>query len=232
GGAAAMKGRKLSFIGHVVGPKNRRSAPTDIVTIPVCEPPAAPAGGWARITEEGILLGWSPVQAAGYHVYRKEPRGPRPESPLGPALTPAATTTFLDAAPAPGVEYRYLVRAFGTAPRCESADGAMVGAAWRDLFPPAPPEALAAVEEEGSIRLFWRPGRDRDLRGYRVYRAEGIDGPFRLISSDPLTSTSYTDTQVAAGGVYGYAVTSLDGATPPNESSFSDPVMERMEPPR
>jgi len=98
-----------------------------------------------------------------------------------------------------------------------------------DLFPPLPPQGLAAVTEQGAIRLFWRPGRESDLKGYRVYRADGPDAPWRLLTPEDLTTTSYTDREAVAGVRYSYAVTARDRATPPNESDFSVPTIETME---
>jgi len=98
-----------------------------------------------------------------------------------------------------------------------------------DTFPPAPPEGLAAVVENGAIRLFWRPNREPDLHGYRVYRTEGGGAEWKLLTPDEITTTSYTDRDVTAGVVYSYAVTARDGAVPPNESGKSQPAVETME---
>src|SRR5262245_3947663 len=61
------KGRHLSFVARVVEPKGLRSDPTEVVTLAICEPPAAPAGAFAWIAEQGLRLQWrggEPVAAS------------------------------------------------------------------------------------------------------------------------------------------------------------------------
>ena len=227
-------GRHLSFVARVVEPKGLRSDPTDVVTLAICEPPPAPAGAFAWNSEQGLRLQWRGAEPAGasaprpaYNVYRWVAGGPRPEAPLNG--TPGAATSYLDESAVPDTTYRYVVRSVSVSASCESADTGEIPADRVDLFPPEPPGGLAAVSEGGAIRLFWRPGVEHDLRGYRVYRASGAGAPLLLLTPEPLTFTSYTDADVVPGIDYGYAVTALDGARPPNESPFSDLAAERME---
>ncbi len=181
------------------------------------------------MVEEGILLRW--VARAGvtakFNVYRQDRGAPTPDRPLVPA--PLDAGRYLDTEAVEGKPYRYFVRATGAAAGCESADGAVVPATRVDLFPPAPPQGLAAVTEQGVIRLFWRPNREADLRGYRVYRAEGPEAAWRLVTTKDLTTTSFTDPDAVPGVRYSYAVTARDLATPPNESNFSVPTIETLE---
>jgi hypothetical protein len=239
GGAAALKGRKLSFIIDVIDKKRMRSDPSGIETFAVCDPPVAPEASAARVTEEGLLLTWRPGPDGAsrpalpgvpaetqFNIYRQAEGDPFPESAV--RTSTFETRFWLDVDAAVGQPYRYVIRAAGATGRCESADGPVVAASRVDLFPPSPPQGLAAVAEEGTIHLFWRPNREADLRGYRVYRADGPDRPFRLLTPEDLTTTSYTDESVSPGVTYSYAVTGRDGATPPNESSFSDHAIEVM----
>src|SRR5262249_61255650 len=114
-------------------------------------------------------------------------------------------------------------------PRCESSGAVAENVAWGDTFPPGARQGLAAVEEHGTIRLFWRPNRESDLKGYRVYRAEGPTGELLAVTQDLVTATSWTDTTAQPGIVYSYAVTALDGAQPPNESPQSERAVEHVE---
>lgn len=236
-GAAGLRGRKLSFIAEVIEARRGRSEPSDIETIVVCDPPPPPVAAAGRITQEGILLNWTPgapadpsglpVPGARFGIYRQEEGEPRPDTPLATSTTGAA---WLDNGAMIGRQYRYVIREAAVSGRCESADGPSITATRVDLFPPAPPEGLAAVAEHGVIRLFWRPGRESDLRGYRVYRADGADKAWRLLTPEDLTATSYTDEDVIPGVVYIYAVTARDGADPVNESAWSDPAIETLKP--
>lgn len=253
-GASALKGRKLSFIAEVVEGKRERSEPSSIESFVVCEPPPSPLAATGRITQEGILLDWKPgapgsaapaaaaasaagpapggVQAsaapgARFGIYRQQESEPRPEAAVASVT---ADDAWLDKDAVIGATYTYLIRQSAAAGHCESGDSPPVVATRVDLFPPAPPEGLAAVAEHGTIRLFWRPGRESDLRGYRVYRADGPDKPWRLLTQADLTATSYTDEDVTPGVVYSYSVTARDGADPVNESARSDPAAETLKP--
>ena len=236
-GISGLKGRKLSFIAEVVSARRDRSESSTIETFVVCEPPPPPAAAAARITQEGILLEWRRGEPSGatapaapgarLGIYRQRSTEPRPDSPLATVTT---GDTWLDNTAAIGSEYKYLIRESAATGHCESADSPPITATRVDLFPPAPPEGLAAVAEHGAIRLFWRPGRETDLRGYRVYRADGPDKAWRLLTPGDLSATSYTDEDVIPGVVYSYAVTARDGADPVNESAWSDPAVETLKP--
>ena len=247
-GVDVMKQRKLSFIVTVAEAKNRRSLPSEVETFEVCEPPPVPASSSVRIVEDGLLLDWTPGapvistnvpgarapeadKGGVFNIYRQEEGGTRPDTPL--QSVPPATVSYLDTTSVIGTSYRYTVRAASAAIRCESADTPVAAATRLDLFPPSAPQGLVAVaekvEDKRTIRLFWRPNREADLRGYRVYRADGPDKAWKLLTSEDLTATSYTDEDVTPGVVYSYAITALDGASPPNESLFSDPAIEQTE---
>ncbi|MFQ5700595.1 MAG: fibronectin type III domain-containing protein [Acidobacteriota bacterium] len=227
GGARALRGRQLSFVVQVIEPKKRRSRPSPISHIVVCDPPPAPIAAVARVTPKGIRLEFSPgpgqQRKVRFNIYRRAPSEKMPEDPL--QASPQEATTYLDARVPVDQPFLYTVRAT-SASGCESSDGATVLAAYEDLYPPAPPEGLAAVAEEGIIRLFWRPSREPDLRGYRIYRADGAEGAWHLLTPEDLTTTTYSDKTALPGISYAYAVTALDSATSVNESRFSDQAVE------
>lgn len=228
-----LRGRELSFIAEVVESRKERSLPSNLWRLRVCEPPRAPIDVAGRLLEEGLLITWAAdgsragEDAPAFNVFRREPESPHPESPLNPS--PSRETSFLDSSAVYDGVYIYSVRTASKEAGCESAEGTPILAIRKDIFPPAAPEGLAAVAERGAIRLFWRPNRETDLRGYRVYRAEGAYGAMELQTPEILTSTTYTDESAAEGVVYSYAVTALDGASPRNESAFSIPAVETLE---
>lgn len=75
-----------------------------------------------------------------------------------------------------------------------------------DSVPPSVPEGLtASAASSRSIKLQWEPSTDRSgVAGYRVYRFG------TLIAT--VNSPGYTDTGLAAGTEYGYAVSAFDPA--------------------
>ncbi|HKY33776.1 MAG TPA: hypothetical protein VJV23_14695 [Candidatus Polarisedimenticolia bacterium] len=233
-GPGSLAGKRLSFAVSVAETARRRSSPSQVATLTVCAPPGPPSLVAASAVEQGVSVAWEPFREgpppAGYNVYRIEGEGPMSDRPLNPV--PVAAAPFLDDRHPRGVPVRYVVRAvLAGSERCESSGSPAPAVTWVDRFPPAPVEGLAAVDEQGSIRLFWRPNREPDLAGYRVYRSEG-SGPLMARTGEPVISTSFTDRDVSPGIVYSYAVTALDGATPPNESAIAERAEEMVPEPR
>lgn len=104
----------------------------------------------------------------------------------------------------------------------------------RDIFPPAVPQDLAAVADDGTraIDLSWSPDIEPDLSGYVVYRREVKDdsGPRRISGATPLPTPTYHDTEVQPGIRYAYSVTAVDQAG--NESARSNEAEETLSPPQ
>ncbi len=225
-GSGALVGRRIGFVVEAAESPRRRSAPSGIAAVTVCAPPDPPAGVGTEVIPEGTRLTWTPQAEGRVAVYRRDPGAPRPGAAAGEA--PASAGTFLDTAPPAGAEVEYRLGSERRA-GCESALSDPVIATWIDRFAPATPDGLVAVEEEGAIRLFWRPGRDPDLAGYLVYRARGEE-PFERMTPAPITVTTWTDADAQPGTAYTYVVTTVDGAVPPNESPRSEPA--RAERPR
>jgi hypothetical protein len=90
-----------------------------------------------------------------------------------------------------------------------------------DRFAPEPPRDLVAVREASQVRVFWTPGSETDLAGYRVQRRAG-DGPWDTVA-DGLTQAQWLDPAPPAGTL-AYRVLALDRADPPNVSEPTEPV--------
>ena len=207
--------------------RDRRGRPSPLVAAPDVRVEASssrPERLSAEPTAEGIRLSWSdPAGDGRYNVYRAEADGPFGEAPAHDR--PIAATTHLDASAAPAITYRYRVRrvlAEGYPPReSESSDEVRVLA--EDRFAPGSPTGLVAVQEGAAVRLFWNPGAERDLRGYRVY-AKTNDGEWRRIGPDPVLEPSLLDRDVRPGERIAYRVTAIDRTQPPNESAPGETV--------
>jgi Concanavalin A-like lectin/glucanases superfamily len=91
-----------------------------------------------------------------------------------------------------------------------------------DSTPPAVPTGLTATARLGRVELDWSDVIDSDLDGYDVYRATDAGGPFSRIDASRLTASAFTDTTVAGGTTYFYAVTASDDAN--NRSPLSAPA--------
>jgi hypothetical protein len=230
GGASSLSGRRLSFAVQVREPGRRPSLPAGVGSLAVCAAPDPPADVEAVPEEAGVRVAWA-IPAGGppregFRVFR-QPRNAQDEPRL---LTPSPVSgpPYQDTNFVAGQSVRYVVRSVARgAPQCESADAASPPVAWVDRFPPAAPQGLAAVQEQGAIRLFWRPNREADLRGYHVYRAEGPGGTPRRMTQEPVPATSWTDDTAVPDIVYSYAVTAIDSAS--NESPESERATEQLE---
>ncbi|NRB54209.1 MAG: hypothetical protein HRU41_41560, partial [Saprospiraceae bacterium] len=62
-----------------------------------------------------------------------------------------------------------------------------------DLTPPAIPQGITGLDEEGTERLSWQANTEGDLAGYRVYRSFIRNGEYVLISEGTIKETFLLD---------------------------------------
>jgi hypothetical protein len=111
----------------------------------------------------------------------------------------------------------------------ESVDSEEVCLTPKDTYPPPAPGNLFAVEVSDGILLSWDDVPSTDLGGYLVYRSEDDDGPFELVTEQPVPLASYTDRTAEPGILYYYRVSAVDRAEPRNESPHSRVASARAE---
>jgi fibronectin type 3 domain-containing protein len=70
-----------------------------------------------------------------------------------------------------------------------------------------------------SVTLSWTASTSTVV-GYNVYRSTVSGGPYTLLTSSPVTGTTFTDTTVQARVTYYYVVTAVDSSG--NESAYSN----------
>ena len=73
-----------------------------------------------------------------------------------------------------------------------------------------------------SATLSWNPSAT-DGVGYRVYRSTQSGESYALLNSEPVSTTSFTDSTVKNGETYFYVVTAVDADF--NESEYSNEVL-------
>ena len=196
--------------------RKRVSPLSPLVSIVPRVPPSLPVGLTATVEEGRVCLEWlppremldgtTPVAVAGYAVYRRDAAEEGYDAPIGETLR----SPFVDESAAAGKDYVYTVRASPTADRPPVLGPAAdeVRADTRDVFPPARPEGLLVLAEEGGNRLVWNPVLTRDLAGYRAYARDG--GGAWTRRADGLTDPAFYDAGAPAGRRYG--VTAVDAA--------------------
>jgi fibronectin type 3 domain-containing protein len=69
------------------------------------------------------------------------------------------------------------------------------------------------------VALSWDPSTSTVV-GYNIYRGTQSGGPYSLLNSSLLSSTSYTDSAVQSGTTYYYVSTAVDSSNV--ESSYSN----------
>ncbi len=190
---------------------------SEVTATPAVPVPAAPANLTATAVSARVSLSWDAADdAAEYRVYRK--------ITVDGTLTrigSTAATSYADTGLTNGTTYRYVVRAANTAG--ESPDSNEASAT-----PNLPaPENLTATAGTAQVLLSW----DAVTRAaeYRIYRAATADGTLtRIAENITITTTSYTDADLAGGTAYRYVVRSVSGAAESpnsNEASAATPAV-------
>lgn len=183
-------------------------------------PPRKPA---AKVFEDRVEITWQvpesdidgkkPVPGLGYNVYKMDEAG------VWRSLTdkPGTARQYIDGPPVFGRPVRYIVRAVLSVPQApqrflESADSEILELTPEDVFPPAAPEGLTSVSGRGFISISWLPNREKDLKGYKVWRKAEKEADFRLFTPEPIPQAVFMDEDVKPGRAYVYAVAAVDNA--------------------
>ena len=119
--------------------------------------------------------------------------------------TGSAAATYTDrAATTASTNYAYSVRAIRDGERSQASGEAVV------QLPPAAPTGVLSAAAHDYVRLRWTDPQDGAITGYRVLRADVVDGAqgeFAAVASDTGSSdTTYTDTTVEVEQSYVYRV--------------------------
>jgi hypothetical protein len=196
-------------------------------------PPAPVEALHAEVRKTGVMLHWKPDGSDTPVRLKRTLLTPAPakekESMLGPAPEARETALRVDDAESGrgldrtarfGAAYEYRAQRVETVPlegRVLELPGeisAPVRVEVKDVFPPDPPQGLAAVAvADGkvlAIDLSWQPNTEEDLAGYVVYRSEAGGAWVRISPAGLVSVASYRDAMVRAGQTYHYAVTAVD----------------------
>jgi hypothetical protein len=228
--------RALSYWIEVENARGKSAGPPNVVHIVAGQAPAPVASLKAEVRKSGVVLRWTPIAGdrTPVRLVRRlltpQPGTQKQSDPLAPAPEPATQDLLITAHAAEGraldhttrfnetYEYRAQrvarVTVDGETVELSGALSEPVRVDVRNLFPPEPPQGLAAVAAApGSgpaIDLNWQPNTEADLAGYIVYRREG-DAAWQRVSSDKLlTAPAFHDATALPGHSYRYAVSAVD----------------------
>ena len=189
--------------------------------------PAAVTGLTADGTAAGVALDWADSTAtdlAGYVVSRAATSG---GTYTRLTSTPVTESTFVDSEATEGTTFFYRVAAVDLSGNTSSASST-VSAARPDATAPAAATGLAAVREDGQVRLSWTRSTSADVVSYEVLRASGEQAAVRIGS---VPATSYVDTDVTEAAGYTYVVRAVDANGNVSTDSQAVSVAEDATPP-
>jgi fibronectin type 3 domain-containing protein len=206
-----------------ISPHGQIGGPSDLIAVPLVDPPAPPSDPTISYDEKTLTVTWQPAaEGQAFRVYDIDSSGKEKNGrPLGDA--PLKTPQF-QAPIAFGVERCLAIRAVdmtgvvaveseATKPRCVTP---------KDTFPPPAPANLNGLPDVGTISLRWDPVTASDLAGYLVLRGEGTGDTLQQLTPAPLTATTFVDATVRPGVTYVYVVVAVDKSAPPNVSPHSN----------
>ncbi len=179
--------------------------------------PAIPSGLAATAGNRSVALAWtanSEADLAGYNVYRSDAvAGTYIQINTSLLASPAYSDTGLTN----GTPYFYKVTAVDTSSN-ESAQSSAVSATPRYTKPTG---LTLDSTTDSSATMSWTAVAEPDLAGYDVWRS-GVSGSgYAKLTASPISSTSYTDSGIAAG-TYFYVVTAA--ATGGDQSPNSNEI--------
>lgn len=90
-----------------------------------------------------------------------------------------------------------------------------------DIVPPETPSDLVGTGLSNDIRLQWHKSGSSDVRGYNVYRATSLFGPFVKVNPVPTDRTAYyMDEGLAPLTSFYFQVTAVDSSANESDRSF------------
>jgi fibronectin type 3 domain-containing protein len=175
----------------------------------------APVTGLTATGQVGsVQLNWNPSSDAtlkGYNVYSSSSPGGTFALLTG---SPITNTSYTDSSATIGSPTYYKVTVVDASSGLESTPATANATATSSTpTPPSPVTGLTATGQVGSVKLSWNASGDATLQGYNVYSSSSATGFFTLLTSSPITATSYTDSAATIGSPTYYKVTVVDASS-------------------
>ena len=170
----------------------------------------APANLAAALAGGQVVLTWDPPaedagSITGYEILRGE--GEDDPATLVPDTGSAAATYTDTTANTASASYAYSVKAIRDGERSQASNEAVV------QLPPAVPTGVLSAAAHDRVLLSWNDPQDGAITGYRILRADvvdGVQGEFAtLIADTGSAATGSTDTTVEPEGSYVYRVQAI-----------------------
>lgn len=170
--------------------------------VPYLEPPQPPTNVSGEVTPDGkIILRWeaSPSpQVVGYRIYQGTALGDDAKDLLTPQTLSKESLSFTVEKQDAGTMLWYAVVSVDPFD-AESQRTAGVAIKFPDVTAPSTPKGLKIqlIEEQTGktpsrkLVLTWNTNEDPDLLGYHIARSSQKEGPYSIITNEPLKETKY-----------------------------------------
>lgn len=173
---------------------------------------------------KSFILNWQPTtdkKCIGYNVYRNTEENTTYKK-VNNTILAATANSFTDNIPADATAYTYYIESVGnngnTTKSMESK------AVMPDITAPSKPTQIKAIATPGIITLTWQANKEKDVKGYWIYRATTKkNGYFNIIHEQLVTTNSFIDTlPKTSKNDFVYKIQAVDFAY--NKSEMSDTV--------
>jgi len=203
---------ELTFAVQAETARGKLSPLSEVVRIRPKEVPGSPRQLQAVVDLDRVTLNWMPPEpkpelAEVFLVTRSD----------RPAAVSVATNRYEDADYEEGKRYEYTVTAARAGPPVvPGVSGATVSVTAKDETKPVVPTGLAVGPGgPGVVFLTWDENRERDIKGYLIYRSDQPNKPI----FDPIPVNATADTAYRSGLTYQVSAVDKSG----NESERSAP---------
>ena len=180
---------------------------------------------FVTMKKTGALLRWSKVkEALGYNVY-KSPTYVGDYYKIN--KKPVKKEYFLDKSYTPKKASYYFVTA--TNLKGESYPSNIIMAFSKDITPPKKVQGLKAKVKPGTVKLYWKKNKEKDLAGYRVYVSMDMDQKeWSLVNKKLIKTNHFTHkrAKTLSRFAYYYRVSAVDKSL--NESLPSKIVKVKL----
>jgi subtilase family serine protease len=170
-------------------------------------PPAAPTNLTAStVSSNSIALSWTGSTGASSYLIERSPNGTTGWAQIG--TTGSSAKSYTDTGLAASTTYYYYVVASNSAGNSPASNTASATTA---AAPPAAPTGLTAkAASSSSIALSWTSSAG--ATGYLIERSANGSTGWTQIGSTSVTTTSYTDSGLAASTTYYFCVVASSSA--------------------
>ena len=193
---------------------------------PDTTPPAPVTALSSSVTASSVTLSWTNPTTADFTgvMIRRATGTTPPASPTAGTLvtdTAKTTTSLTDAGLTSATQYSYALFAHDAIPNhAPAATLTVTTAPAPDTIPPGPVTDVLSNVTASSVDLSWVNPVDADFAGVMIRRATGATPPASptagtLVTDTAEAATSFTDTDVAAGAQYSYALFAHDAVPNP-----------------